>query len=102
VALGALLNDLHEENEALMGALGFDDSELTRLLAGDGPGTTGTEPEPREDLSEQLRLKWGTKPGDIWEIGSHRIICGDSTDAGVIQRLMGTIPKKCPCCGEEN
>lgn len=88
VALGALLNDLHEENEALMGALGFDDTELTRLLAGEGAGTTGEEPPPREDISAQLQVKWGTKPGDIWAIGPHRVICGDSTDAGVIQRLM--------------
>ena len=34
------------------------------------------EPEPR------------TKPGEIWQLGEHRLICGDSTDRGVLHRLM--------------
>lgn len=29
-----------------------------------------------------------TKFGDIWQLGDHRLICGDSTDAAVIDRLM--------------
>ena len=101
-ALTALLRDLHDEREDLIASLGFEDDELTRLLAGEGAGSSGDEPPPREDLSIQLQIKWGTKPGDLWAIGPHRIICGDSTDPIVLQRLMGTIPKKCPCCGEEN
>jgi len=28
------------------------------------------------------------KLGDLWQIGSHRLICGDSTDVAVIDRLM--------------
>lgn len=30
-----------------------------------------------------------TKLGDMWQLGDHRLICGDSTDANVIERLMG-------------
>lgn len=29
------------------------------------------------------------KPGDVWQLGFHRLICGDSTDATAIARLMG-------------
>ena len=29
------------------------------------------------------------KPGDVWKLGEHRLICGDSTDIGVIEKLMG-------------
>ena len=29
-----------------------------------------------------------TKLGDIWQLGDHRLICGDSTDVNVIERLM--------------
>ena len=29
-----------------------------------------------------------TKPGDIYQLGNHRLICGDSTDVNVIDRLM--------------
>jgi DNA modification methylase len=29
-----------------------------------------------------------TRPGDIWALGAHRLICGDATDADVVARLM--------------
>ena len=29
-----------------------------------------------------------TKPGDLWVLGNHRLLCGDSTDSIAIQRLM--------------
>lgn len=29
------------------------------------------------------------KLGDLWQLGSHRLMCGDSTDANTIERLMG-------------
>src|SRR6195256_4550725 len=32
-----------------------------------------------------------TRPGDVWSIGSHRLICGDSTKAETYQQLLGDI-----------
>lgn len=33
-----------------------------------------------------------TTPGDIWLLGPHRLICGDSTDAATIERLTAGVP----------
>lgn len=38
------------------------------------------------DISEVL-----VKEGDLWRLGEHRLICGDSTDPEIISRLMGGI-----------
>jgi len=80
-----------EGGEDLLDALGFEDKELAALLApgGDDSEEDGDDVSPRDDLSEQLRVQWGTAIGDVWQIGPHRIICGDSTDPAVLDRLMG-------------
>ena len=87
-ALSVLLQDLQDENASLMGALGFEADDLSRLLAGEGSGSSDDEPPPKDDIKEELQAKWGTRLGDVWTIGPHRLICGDSTDPAVIQRLM--------------
>lgn len=36
-----------------------------------------------------LQTKWQVAPGELWQIGEHRLICGDCRDAAVLARLMG-------------
>jgi DNA modification methylase len=65
--------------------LGFDDAEIARLVEPPVPGSLADADAPAE-------LQPGppiTRPGDIWELGRHRLICGDSTRADVIGRLFG-------------
>jgi DNA modification methylase len=88
-ALGALLADLSRDSDHLLDALGFDDAEITRLMMGDGPGSDGDEPEPRDEIKDQLQVKWDTHPGELWAIGPHRLLCGDSTNAESLRRVMG-------------
>ena len=39
-----------------------------------------------DDAPEEVETR--CKLGDIWQLGNHRLICGDSTDVTVIDRLM--------------
>lgn len=47
------------------------------------------DPGPQIDRAEELREKWGVESGQLWQLGEHRLICGDCTDAGVVARVMG-------------
>ena len=62
--------------------------ELDELLADLTPKTTG-DTEPQTDRAEELREKWGVRPGDLWQLGEHKLICGDCTDAATVARVMG-------------
>ena len=37
------------------------------------------DPGPQIDRAEELREKWQTERGQVWEVGCHRLMCGDST-----------------------
>jgi DNA modification methylase len=44
--------------------------------------------EPKVDEAEALRVKWGVDTGQVWQLGDHRIICGDCTDPEVVRELL--------------
>lgn len=63
----------------------FSDKELAEILT-----QTGIEPkdaEPQIDKAEELRQKWGTESGQLWVIGNHRLLVGDSTNKADVGRL---------------
>lgn len=54
----------------------------------------GADTEPQIDRAEELRVKWGVEPGQLWALGEHRLICGDCTDPAVVERvLQGGTPR---------
>ena len=65
--------------------LGFDADELSGLLDGEEQTTEGlTDPD---DVPE-VPVEPVTKPGDIWLLGNHRLMCGDSTSIDAVEALM--------------
>ena len=79
------LSDLKEVG-ADLDLIGFSDAELEVLLA--PAGTQGlTDP----DETPEPPVDPVSGPGDVWQLGRHRIICGDSTDALVVEKLLGDV-----------
>jgi hypothetical protein len=65
----------------------FKADEIAELLAGVKGGDA--DAEPQIDQAEELNKKWQVKTGDLWRIGAHRLLCGDSTKAADVTRVMG-------------
>ena len=85
VALAEILKDLQEEQADLDG-LGWDDSEIDDLINSIEEPTEGlTDPDEIPEPPEEPI----TKTGDLWQLGNHRLLCGDSTKAEDVDRLMG-------------
>lgn len=66
-----------------LGLLGFDEGELAQLLsAGGNAGLTDPDevPAPPDEAI--------TQPGDLWVLGKHRLLCGDSGSIADLDRLL--------------
>jgi DNA modification methylase len=65
----------------------WNENELSALLK-DFRINELSAPEPKLDQAAELEKKWKTKRGQVWEIGKHRLMCGDSTSTSDVAALM--------------
>ena len=65
--------------------LGFGDDEIECLLNGDQVGGGLTE----DDAIPEAPVDPVSRTGDLWILGNHRLLCGDSTVLSDVERLMG-------------
>lgn len=65
---------------------GFDADELLEIMAGE---ETTTEGHTDEDAAPEVPVTPVSKSGDVWIMGQHRLLCGDSTDAASYDTLLG-------------
>ena len=77
-----ILRQLSEEHDLTPW---FEDGELLAEVLDTIEGNTDPDdvPEPPEEPI--------TKPGDLWILGDHRLLCGDSTDVLAVERLMAGV-----------
>jgi len=64
-----------------LGDLGFDGAELDALLNHGAPNA-------REEATPEVPEVPVSRPGDLWMLGKHRLICGDATDRATVERLL--------------
>jgi DNA modification methylase len=86
--LRGLLVDLRQD-EFNLDVLGFSDEELNAWLSqepGDQEGLTEEDAVP-EPLEEPV-----TRRGDLWLLGNHRLLCGDSASSEDVKRLVEGAP----------
>lgn len=63
---------------------GFDSIELTKLIASE-------EDAARAEETPDVPANAVTILGDVWIMGKHRIVCGDSTDANVVEKVLNGV-----------
>jgi DNA modification methylase len=86
IEIGELREDFGIEDMSL---IGFSAEDLAEILPDALIDTTGGLTDP-DDVPEVPEAPV-TRPGDVWLMGKHRLLCGDSTVATDVQKVLGDV-----------
>jgi DNA modification methylase len=76
-----------QEDEFDLSLVGFSDEEIKRLLALHDAAQGLTDPDAIPEVpAEPVSIL-----GDLWALGRHRLVCGDSTDADTVAKCLGGV-----------
>jgi DNA modification methylase len=64
---------------------GFDADALAEIMAGE---ETAVDGQTDDDAVPEVPVTPISRPGDVWELGNHRLLCGDATDPASYDALM--------------
>ncbi len=93
--LAAMAESDSDRIEELLATVSTDSEAVQELLKRTAGERVWELLHPRElkevevapEKADELRQKWGTKSGQLWQIDPHRIVCGDSTDPAIVGQL---------------
>ena len=83
--LADLLLDL-QESDFNLELTGFEPTEIDNILSNVHDKELS---EDEFDVEEELKKPTVSRRGDIWQLGKHRVICGDSTKSETYDQLLG-------------
>ena len=83
--LADLLLDL-QESDFNLDLTGFEPPEIDNILSNVHDKELS---EDKFDVEEELKKPTVSRHGDIWQLGKHRVICGDSTKSETYDQLLG-------------
>lgn len=83
--LADLLLDL-QESDFNLDLTGFEPPEIDNILSNIHDKELS---EDEFDVEEELKKPTVSRRGDIWQLGKHRVICGDSTKSETYDQLLG-------------
>lgn len=81
--LAILIDTIKDDDPDLMGAIGFTTNQIDGLLASIHDAGKADEDDPGK-----LPNKPTTKPGDIYILGDHKLLCGDATNPKDVEKLF--------------
>jgi DNA modification methylase len=67
---------------------GFDADTLAEIMAGE---ETTVDGQTDDDAVPDVPVTPISRPGDVWELGNHRLLCGDATDPASYEALMADV-----------
>jgi DNA modification methylase len=85
--LAAEIARIRDEAVVDLDVLGFSGMELDRLLAS-VDASLGAEQGDLDAPAPEPPANPVTRPGDLWLLGRHRLLCGDATNPGDVARLL--------------
>ena len=79
------LAELLIDDQLEISITGFEPAEIDQLTT----DFEANDSDPADAVDDQFTASVVTKPGDLWLLGDHRILCGDARSEPDLNRLMG-------------